>query len=138
MSGRDFLDTNVLVYAYDVTDPAKQRIARELLVRAVATEFTISTQVLAEFTVTLLHKLQPPLNAENIRLVLDSLGPIPMITPDGDMIRRGVEAHEAFGVHFYDGMIIAAAERAGSGKIWSEDLNCGQKYFGAEVVNPFV
>jgi predicted nucleic acid-binding protein len=138
MSGRDFLDTNVLVYAYDVTDPAKQRIARQLLVRAVATEFTISTQVLAEFTCTLLHKLQPPLNTEQVMLAVDSLGPIPLIAPDSDMVRRAVEAHEAFGVHFYDGMIIAAAERAGSGKIWSEDLNGGQKYFGAEVVNPFV
>jgi predicted nucleic acid-binding protein len=138
MSGRDFLDTNVLVYAYDVTDSAKQRIARQLLVRAVAAEFTISTQVLAEFASTLLHKLQPPLNAEQILLALDSLGPIPLITPDSDLVRRAVEARSAFGVHFYDGMIIAAAERAGSRKIWSEDLNAGQRYFGAEVVNPFI
>ena len=138
MSGRDFLDTNILVYAYDVTDSAKQRIARQLLVRAVAAEFTTSTQVLAEFACTLLHKLQPPLNAEQILLALDSLGPIPLITPDSDLVRRAVEARSAFGVHFYDGMIIAAAERAGSRKIWSEDLNAGQKYFGAEVVNPFI
>jgi predicted nucleic acid-binding protein len=40
-------------------------------------------------------------------------------------------------VHFYDGMIVAAAERGGCGRIWSVDLNTGQKYFGIAVENPF-
>jgi predicted nucleic acid-binding protein len=31
MSGPDFLDTNVLVYAYDANHPEKQRVARDLL-----------------------------------------------------------------------------------------------------------
>jgi predicted nucleic acid-binding protein len=34
-------------------------------------------------------------------------------------------------------MIVAAAERAGCGRIWSEDFNAGQKYFGITVTNPF-
>jgi predicted nucleic acid-binding protein len=53
------------------------------------------------------------------------------------MVRRAVEAKETYGIHFYDGMIVAAAERAGSERIWSEDLNPGQKYFGVAVANPF-
>ena len=48
MSG-DFLDTNVLVYAYDSTDPRKQRIAQRLLVKALADGTAISGQVLGEF-----------------------------------------------------------------------------------------
>ena len=40
-------------------------------------------------------------------------------------------------VPFYDGMIVAAAEQGGCGRIWSEDLNPGQKYFGIAVENPF-
>ena len=137
MSGRDFLDTNVLVYAYQTSDPGKQRIARQLLSRAVAGEFTISTQVLAEFASTLLHKLEPPLSVEEVAVALDGLGPIPLIVPDGDIVRRAVEARGAYGIHFYDGMIVAAAERAGCARIWSEDLNAGQKYFGVVVENPF-
>jgi len=42
MPGPDFLDTNVLVYAYDVSDPEKQRIAQELLRKAVAGEIVMS------------------------------------------------------------------------------------------------
>jgi predicted nucleic acid-binding protein len=48
-----------------------------------------------------------------------------------------VEAHLHYGFHLYDGMILAAAERAGCEKLWSEDFNAGQLYFGIKVENPF-
>jgi predicted nucleic acid-binding protein len=35
-------------------------------------------------------------------------------------------------------MILAAAERGGCQKIWSEDLSAGQQYFGCVVENPFI
>jgi predicted nucleic acid-binding protein len=133
----DFLDTNVLVYAYDVNDPTKQHVAQDLLRRAVAGELMISTQVLAEFAATLLHKLTPPESAHDVVALLDALAPIPLIAHDGDIVRRAVEARSKYGLHFYDGMIVAAAERAGCATIWSEDLNAGQKYFSVTVANPF-
>lgn len=137
MSGTDFLDTNVLVYAYQVTDPEKQRVAQDLVRRAVAGKFTISSQVLSEFATTLLHKFSPSASAGAVIALLDRLSPIKLIAPDGDLIRRAVEAHVSYGLHFYDGMIVAAAERGGCARIWSEDLNAGQKYFGITVTNPF-
>jgi predicted nucleic acid-binding protein len=100
MPGPDFLDTNVLVYAYDSSNPAKQHIAQDL------------------------------------SAILDALGPIKAIAPDGDTVRRAVEAHAQYGVHFYDGMILAAAERGACARILS-DLNAGQGYFGVKVENPF-
>jgi predicted nucleic acid-binding protein len=137
MSGRDFLDTNILVYALDITDLEKHRTARELVSKAVAGEFVISTQVIAELSAILLQKFRLQFSPIDVLAALEAVSPIPLIAPDGDIVRRAVEAHVAYGLHFYDGMIIAAAERAGSQKIWSEDLNPGQKYFGLEVVNPF-
>ncbi len=138
MSGRDFLDTNVLIYGLDVADARKHKIARPLVERAVAGEFTVSVQVLAELASTLLDKYRSKLTGQEVPKILDSLSPIPLIKPDAAMVRRAVEAHAAYGIHFYDGMIVAAAERAGSEKIWSEDLNAGQKYFGVVVANPFL
>ena len=137
MPGPDFLDTNVLVSAYDVSDPRKQRLAQDLVRRAVAGELVISTQVLAEFAATLLHKLVPAPSPDDVIGLLDTLAPIRLITPDGDIVRRAVEARAAYGLHFYDGMIIAAAERAACERIWSEDFNSGQKYFGTLAANPF-
>jgi predicted nucleic acid-binding protein len=137
MSAPDFLDTNILVYAYDVSHLEKQRVASELLKRAVRGDCVISAQVLAEFAATLLHKITPPPKPEDVLVILDALGPIPLIEPDADLVRRAVQAHSDYGLHFYDAMIVAAAERSGSERIWSEDLNAGQKYFGIVVANPF-
>jgi predicted nucleic acid-binding protein len=133
----EFLDTNVLVYAYDSGDSHKQRVAQGLVRRALAGDIMVSTQVLAEFAVTLLHNMAPAARPGDVTAVLDALGPIRVVVPDADIVRRAVEAHAEYGVHFYDGMIVAAAERGGCGRIWSEDLNAGQEYFGIAVKNPF-
>ena len=59
-------------------------------------------------------------------MILDLRGPIPTISPDGDTVRQAAETCSRYGLHFYDGMILAAAEQAGCTKIWWEDLNAGQ------------
>jgi len=137
MSAPDFLDTNVLVYAYDPGDRRKQRAAQELVRKALAGDTLLSAQVLAEFAATLLHKMSPPARPGDVKAALDALWPIRVITSDAEMVRRAVEARAEYGLHFYDGMIVAAAERGGCGRIWSEDFNPGQKYFGVAVENPF-
>ncbi len=138
MNALEFLDSNVLLYAYDDSNRQKQRVARELLGKAVTGGAVISTQVLAEFTATLLKKkMSPPTRPEDVAAVLDSLPPIRVILPDREIVRRAVDARIQYGVHLYDGMILAAAERAGCSRIWSEDLNPGQEYFGIRIENPF-
>jgi len=137
MPAAEFLDTNILVYAYDAIDPRKQSIARGLVRRALAGEFLISVQVLSEFSTTMLHKIAPAATAEQLVAILDALAPIKTISPDAEVVLRAVAAHHAYGLHFYDGMIIATAEQAGSKRIWSEDLNPGQEYLGVKVENPF-
>ncbi len=138
MTGLEFLDTNILVYAYDSGTPRKQQIAQGLVRRAVAGEIAASSQVLAEFAATLLHKLKPAIKPEDLTLLLDTLGPIKLVPVDGDVVLRAVQARAHYGLHFYDGMIVAAAERGGCMKIWSEDLNAGQNYFNCVVENPFI
>lgn len=137
MPGPDFLDTNVLVYAYDPGDSRKQRIAQEIVKRALKGDILVSTQVLAEFAVTLLHKAASAARPADVIAVLDALGPIRVVIPDGEIVRRAVEVRAKYGLHFYDGMIVAAAERGRCGRIWSEELNAGQKYFDIVVDNPF-
>jgi len=136
MSGVDFLDTNVLVYAYQFDHPNKERVAKDLVRRAIAGKFVVSAQVLAEFAATLLHKMSATPAA--VTAILDRLSPIRLVVSDGELVRRAVEARAAYGLHFYDGMIVAAAERAGCARILSEDMNAGQKYFGVVVSNPFL
>ena len=88
MSALEFLDTNVLVYAYDPSDPRKQQIAQNLVRRAVAREIAASSQVLGEFAATLLHKLKPAAKPEDVMALVDTLGPIKLVPIDGDVVLR--------------------------------------------------
>ena len=137
MPGLEFLDTNVLLYAYDSTEQRKQSIALELLDRAVLGHMVISSQVLAEFASACLHKIAHRMAPSEVISSLEVLSAITVVPADLGIVRRAVEAHERYGIHFYDGMIIAAAERAGCSRVCSEDLNSGQQYFGIAVENPF-
>jgi predicted nucleic acid-binding protein len=97
----------------------------------------ISTQVIAEFAATLLHKFSPQMPPEAVGTILDALASIQFVHSDLGTSRRAVEAHATYGIHFYDGLIVASAEGAGCERIWSEDLNPGQQYFGVIVEDPF-
>lgn len=83
------------------------------------------------------RQVSPSARPEDVIALLDALAPIKLVVPDGGIVRRAVEARSAYGLHFFDGVIVASAERAKCGRIWSEDLNAGQQYFGVTVVNPF-
>jgi predicted nucleic acid-binding protein len=81
--------------------------------------------------------VSPPARPEQVATILDAIARVPLVIPDGEMVRRAVEARAEYGIHFCDGMIVAAAELAGCARIWSEDLNPGHAYFGVRVENPF-
>jgi predicted nucleic acid-binding protein len=138
MSDKVFLDTNILVYAYDRSDPEKQAKAQELLTRGIEQEnAVISAQVLGEFFVVVTRRIQTPLSAEEAEQVIDLLGILPVVEVDLKLVRRTLSIHRESQISYRDSLIVAAAERAGCAKILSEDLNAGQVYCSVRVENPF-
>ncbi len=134
---KTFLDTNVLVYSVDTTDPAKNAKAVSIVQDALVNRraYAISTQALSEFANVALGKLGLAPDA-----VLDFLRVfrcLDAVLPDLELVRRGVELKALHGIHFYDAMMVAAAERAGATEFWTEDLNAGQRYAGILARNPF-
>lgn len=135
----DFLDTNILVYAYDTHAPAKQKIARQILESAVLDESAVlSAQVLSEFFVVVTRKIVSPLTAEEARQIISLVRGLPVAEIDGDLVEAAVNIHQHHNVCFWDGLIIAAARRLGCARLLSEDLNTGQRIDGLEIVNPFL
>lgn len=134
---KTFLDTNVLVYAVDASDPDKHAKAVSIVQDALRDRraYAVSVQALTEFANVALGKLAlPPAAVLDFLRVFRGLD---AIAPDLPLVLRGVELKALHGIHFYDAMMVAAAERAGAAEFWSEDLNPGQRYVGVLVRNPF-
>ena len=138
---RHFIDSNILVYSYDSTEPAKQTLAQELISSLVQNEnAVISVQVLGEFFFSVTRHIRNPLSIEQARAAVDLLSSfptLPVINIDLAMVRRAIATHSRYGINYWDSLIIAAAERAGCTRILSEDMNPGQSYHGMLAVNPF-
>lgn len=132
-----FLDTNILVYGWDESDLAKQTTSRKLIRQAIEGKGLIAPHILGEFASVLLHRMKPAVRAGDVLTALDSLAGIGVVAASAAIVRRATEAHATYGVHFYDGLLIASAERASCSRIYTEDLSHGQHYFGVEVINPF-
>lgn len=136
MATRSFLDTNILIYAVDRANPAKQDTALRLIAQhAKQHSGVISTQVLQEFYSAATRKLGiAPLQArQHLRdfRVFD----IVQLTPA--IIEEGIDFSILHQLSFWDGLILAAATTAGSTELLSEDLNNGQTIQGITVRNPF-
>lgn len=138
MPGKVFLDTNILVYAHDAHSPGKQSAAEHLIVESLRSGTgVISAQVLAEFFVTVTRKIRQTMPARRAREEIALLSNLEVVETDATLILRAADVSMRWKVSFWDALILAAAERAGCGTVYSEDLADGQAYGSVTVRNPF-
>jgi predicted nucleic acid-binding protein len=138
MSGKTFIDTNVLIYAHDADAGAKHQIAKEVL-RELWTERTgvLSVQVLQEFYVNVTRKMSTPMSKELARLVVSSYA-IWCTETTPTEIASAFRIEDESRIGFWDALIVSAASKSGATRILSEDLNAGQRIAGIVIENPFV
>lgn len=131
-----FLDTNVIVYAASgqQTEPRKWAVAVAIMQNET---FAVSAQVLAEFVNVSRRRVVPPLPEDEIERWLDSIAGGTIAAIDADIVRRGREISADHGLNYYDGAILAAAERLGCDTVLSEDMADGRAYGAVTVRNPF-
>lgn len=138
MTGKGFVDTNVIVYAFGSKmetgpDPRIQ-IAQQIMIDGAA----ISVQVLNEFVDVCRRKVK--LKWDQIEAALEIVkelcGPPVAITAELHESALRISKHHGFRI--YDSLIVAAAADAGCSKIFSEDLQHGQIIEGLRIENPFV
>jgi predicted nucleic acid-binding protein len=136
---RVFLDTNVLVYAFDSAEPAKQERAIGILKAAgKGAGFSLSTQVLQEFYVTVVRKLARPLPEVDAGKVVERLAKLRVIQVDTRMILAAIALGRKMVLSFWDALILVSALEGGCTRLLSEDLQNGMRLGRLEVVNPFL
>ena len=135
---RIFLDTNILVYAYDTKQPLKRDRALEIVASFGSRKQTavISTQVLQELYHILANKMKfSRKDAAGELLVLLKME-VFQVTPA--IILKATELHDTASISFWDALIVCAAQAAGCQEIWTEDLSTGQKFGSVTIVNPLL
>ena len=132
------VDTNVLVYAYDPSDPAKYQraiaVVDELSAHGTG---ALSAQVLGEFFVTVTRKIPLPLTLAEAETTLTNYARTWTIYPLTDMVVleavRGVQRHQ---MSYWDSLIWATAKLNGIANVLSEDFRDGALVEGVRFLNP--
>jgi len=139
MSDSIFLDSNVLVYAYDRSEPAKQQRAVEVLKRlGEAGDGVISIQVLAEFFVSVTRKIAAPLSVvEASERVQNLLAAWTVVDLTGLIVLEAVRGIRDHSFHYWDAQIWATARLNQIPVLFSEDLSPDSIVEGVRFVNPF-
>jgi predicted nucleic acid-binding protein len=135
----EFVDTNVLLYAYDPSAGERHERARELVGRLGRDRRgALSVQVLQEFYVNAVRKVAVPVAPADAQRRLRVLSHWRAHSPrPGDVI-AAADLAERHRIAFWDAMIVNSAARLECSVLWTEDLNDGQKLAGVQVSNPFV
>src|SRR3984893_12255445 len=130
MSDKTFVHTNVLIYAHDIDASEKHQIAKAVL-RELWSERTgvLSTQVLQEFYVNVTRKIQSPLSKDLARLVVSSYAIWCMETTPTEIL-AAFRSEDESRIGFWDALIVSSAAKSGATRIFSEDLNAGQRIAG--------
>jgi predicted nucleic acid-binding protein len=133
-----FLDTNILVYAYDKDEKTKHDKAKDILIECWNNRSgSLSTQIFQEFYVTVTRKLPIKLSAHEARETIKDLlsWPVYQITPT-DVVAAS-ELEEKYGYSFWDSLVIKAAQATGATILYSEDMQDGHQIDGLKIINPF-
>jgi predicted nucleic acid-binding protein len=134
---RSFFDTNVLVYADDEANPAKQRKAIDLIKEHLRGRTgAVSLQILQEYFVAAERKFK--LDSGLLRQKIEVYSRFFVAEPRISDVIAAIDIHRLNRVSFWDALVLRMAKQAGCTVLLTEDLNHGQVLDGVRIVNPFL
>lgn len=136
-NGRCFVDSNVLLYPFDVRHIDKQQVSRTLMRNLIQrNNLFLSTQVLQEFSVNMIKILDQ--DVQLVKLAIQEFSRNHIIVNDVDTIHLALDVQALHRLSFWDSLIVSTASRANCGWLISENMNHGQRIRGVEILNPFL
>ena len=132
---RIFCDTNVLIYAYSITEPLKADITNRVLFEQ---HTIISTQVINEFVNTCYKKLRLP--DERVKQAASELiDSFRVVSFTANTQLKALDIKARYKLQYYDSMIIATALENDCDILYSEDMQHGLVIDNhLKVINPFI
>ena len=137
MNGREFVDTNILIYAFDRSAGPKREAAAAVVERLWSERAgCVSLQVLQESYVTATRKLSMP--AADAASQVERLGKWVVHRAAFEDVLSAIQLHRRKQVAFWDAMILTSAVKLGCSVLWTEDLSHGQRWGALVVQSPFL
>lgn len=139
MSGKIFVDTNILVYCFDSADPAKKKRAGQIIEQLWEhSNGALSLQVLKEFFVTVTGKLTTKMAFRDARAgVLDLLS-WDVFYENRASFEKTLEIVQKHRLSFWDANIVSSAILSGCDRVYSEDLQHNRTIEDVKILNPFL
>ncbi len=130
------VDTNILIYARDPRDPAKQATAISLLASLV--DGALLWQVACEY-IAASRKLEPfgYDRTQALADVADMRSAWETVLPSWNVLDRAETLLTKYKLSFWDALIIAACLEGGVKRLYSEDFDSSAQAEGLEIINPF-
>lgn len=137
VSGRSFLDTNVLVYTDDHDSPDKRSRALTIVEDCLRLgQGVVSTQVLQEYFVASTQKLAvTPVIA---RRKVELFSHLDLVHIGVEDILAAIDLHRLHGLSFWDGLVVRSALVSGCRNLYTEVLQHGRRFDGLRIENPFI
>ena len=136
MSGREFLDTNVLIYAHDARSPNKRDRARELIRRLMRERRgVLSLQVLQEFFAAATRKLGMSSEDAGRRVVQYSRFDV-VILGAADLV-AAIDLHRLHHLSIGDALVVRAALNGACATLHTEDMQSGRVVESLTLRDPF-
>lgn len=138
MTARIFVDTNILVYTRDASEPDKQKQAMTWMHYLwTSRKGRLSFQVLQEFYVTVTKKLKPGLDALSARRDVQALLLWKPVLINATVLEAAWLLQDRYQLPWWDALITGAAQTAGCTYLLTEDFTEGQCFSAVTVINPF-
>lgn len=133
------LDTNILVYAHDFSEPEKQNTALKTLDRVINSGIgVITTQVLAEFFTVVTKRIPSPLDTDEAAAQTGRLArSLPVLPVTTFVVLEALRGVQAYRFAFWDAQIWASARMGQIPLVLSEDFSSGAVIEGVRFENPF-
>lgn len=136
-----FVDTNILVYAFDKSEPEKNRKASRLLQQCFQGEtmLAVSTQILSEFFVTVTKKIPKPLNCNDAKQIVQKIvefrGFAVLEVKPGTMVSAMSTCNETK-AHYWDALIAETMKENKVFTILTENTEDFKRINEIKAVNP--
>lgn len=138
MTDKVFIDTNVLVYAYDISAKKKHEVAVSVIENLwYSGTGILSSQVLSEFFVVVTRKIPNPLSVNIAKSIIKDFLTWDIIPIYEDSVLDAIEILQKYNLSFWDAMIVESALRGGASLLLSEDFSDGMEIEKLKIQNPF-